>query len=415
MTKIQVELAVVGAGPAGISAAMEAAERGVKTLVLDEGAQPGGRMLSQVHENPKRKGEWINGPAIVGDLIQEARKAGVDFLLQAEVWGLWPRWVLTVGGPAAATAEIVEAKTVLVATGAAQNPLPFPGWTLPGVMMVGAAQVMLHQCRMLPGRRVLVVGSDPLALSIAQEVTMLGGEVVGVVLPPPGPAVGSAASPREAISNVTRLAELAPNPFLRLAGNMFKGGAALGAGLYPREGLRVQGIPMMFRRCIVQAMGEPAVNQAVIADLTADGRIIPRTEKVIDVDAICTSGGLYPLAELAEVSGECKFGYVEELGGWIPLYSPEMQTTAAGLFVAGSASGVESAHVAIAQGTLAGLGVVAHLGRISGPEAAKLLANAAKGVEVARKEALISFHPNIDKGRARVSQLWQDSSARAAS
>ena len=405
-----VELAVVGAGPAGVSAALQAAELGVETVVLDEQARLGGRMLSQVHQHPRKRGEWINGPALVGDLVTRARRAGVEFVPQAEVWGLWPGWTLAIGGPAAV--RTIEARAVLIATGAAQTGLPFPGWTRPGVISAGAAQVMLHQHRVLPGRRALVVGADPLALAVAQELALVGVGVAGVVLPPPGPTTAAMASPRQAIASVARLAGLASldGPaamrFLGTVAGAFRRLPGPGAWLYPRGGIEVQGVPLLFRRCIVEAVGETSVRQAVLADLTPQGKIIPDSEESIDVDVICVSGGLHPLVELADSSGECRLAYIKELGGRVPLHGPDMQTTAPGLFVAGSAGGVEGAAVAIAQGTLAGIGVAASLERISRAEAAGLLAEAAKGVETSRKEALLSFHPAVGKGRARLAELW---------
>lgn len=404
----QVELAVIGAGPAGVAAALQAARLGVKTIVLDEQARPGGRMLSQVHAHPKRKGEWINGPSVIAELVGRARQAGVELVSQAEVWGLWPGWTLAVAGPGGAVAPKIEAQAVLLATGAAQSGLPFPGWTLPGVISAGAAQVMLHQHRVPPGRRALVVGVDPLALAVAQELPLLQVEVAGVVLPPPGPAVGSLASPRQALAGVARLAGLASSPLLGTAAGVLRRVPGLGARLYPREGLRVQGIPLMLRRCIVEAVGDTTVEEAVLADLTPDGRIIPGSHRTALADVICVSGGLYPLVELAETGGDCRLAFVEELGGRVPVHGPDMQTTASGLFVAGSASGVEGSQVAIAQGTLAGIGIAAFLGRIPGPEAPGLLARAAKGVQAARRQAPLSFHPDVQKGRARVAKLWYE-------
>lgn len=422
MSAQQVDLAIVGAGPAGVSAALEAARRGLKPLVLDEQARPGGRMVAQVHEDPTKKGQWLNGQAIINDLIDQARAAGVEFRFQAEVWGLWPSWKLTVGGPGSkaanasqevtapgqGAADTIEAKSVLIATGAAQNGLPFSGWTLPGMISAGAVQTMMHQHRVLPGRRVLVVGTDPLALAAASELTLFGAKVVGVVLPPPGPATGSLAQPKEAIAGVARLANLAPNAALRAAGSIFKRAAGIGASLFPKEGFKVGDVPMMFRRCIVRAEGQTAVEAAVLSDLTASGHVVAGTEERIPVDAICISGGLYPLAELIEASGEGKFAHIEELGGRVPLHGLDMQTTAPGLFVAGSATGVEGAQVAMAQGRVAGIGATAYLGRITQKEADQLLAEAAAGVETARKEAWLAFHPDVEKGRERISKLRRE-------
>ena len=397
---------IVGAGPAGISAAITAAKYGIPAVILDEQPRPGGRLLGQVHKDPERPGEWLNGPAIAADLLGQARAAGVEILSRTEVWGIWPSWSVTLGGPGCGSVDAFEAKAVLVATGGAENGLPFPGWTRPGVITVGAAQTMMMQNRLLPGQRVLVVGTDPLALSVAMEMAEYGVNVVGVVLPPPGPTSGPLASPKDAIANVTRLSRLAPNPALRKLGSLFKQAATLGAHLFPKKGLTVQGVPFMLRCCIIDAAGANGVQSATLADLTPDGELVDGSKREIAVDAVCISGGLYPLTELAEACA-CKFAYVEELGGRVPVRRPDMQTTQPGLFVAGSATGIEGAQVAMAQGNMAAVGIARHLGRISEQESVLLLEQAAAGVEVARREALLAFNPDVARGRSKEAQLWK--------
>jgi sarcosine oxidase subunit alpha len=401
------ELAIVGAGPAGLSAALTAAKFGIQSVILDEQPRPGGRLPCQVHKNPEKPGEWLNGPAIAAEMLDRAQAAGVKILSRTEVWGIWPSWSVMLGGPGRGSIEAIEAKAVLVATGGSENGLPFPGWTRPGVITVGAAQTMMMQGRLLPGQPALVVGTDPLALSVAMEMAEYGVQIAGVVLPPPGPISGSMASPKEAIANVARLSEFAPNPALRTLGLLFTQAAALGAHLFPKKGLTVQHVPFMLRRCIVDSAGESSVRSATLADLTADGQLVEGSEQEIEVDTVCISGGLYPLAELAEACG-CKFAYIGELGGRVPLYSSDLQTTQPGLFVAGSAVGVEGAQVTMAQGKIAGTGIAQYLGRISEDEAAPLLKQGLTEVEMARREALVCFNPNVVHGRSKVAQLWKE-------
>ena len=403
-----VDVVVVGGGPAGLSAALAAANQGAKVVVLDEQPQPGGRLLSQVHENPRRKGEWFNGPRIAADLVENMVSAGVEFRGQTQVWGLWPRWLVSITGSGAEDGESIEASAVIVATGAAQACQPFPGWTLPGVISVGAAQTLLHRFRLRPGHHCLVVGADPLALAVAGELALLGSQVHSVVLPPPGPAAGELAEPREAIASVSRLADIAPSPFLRSAGHVVSRAAAagaMGAILFPKQGIKVQGVPMALRRCVIRATGDDTVKGAVLADLTADGRVIAGSETSVDVDCICVSGDLYPLIETLEVAGQGGFASVEALGGRVPLYGPDMRV-GGGLFVAGSASGVEGAQVAMAQGRLAGIGAAAFLGRVPPSELADMLEQAARDVETARREAFLTFRPGIPEGRSFISRHW---------
>jgi sarcosine oxidase subunit alpha len=239
------------------------------------------------------------------------------------------------------------------------------------------------------------------------EMAEYGVTIAGVVLPPPGPTSGRMANPKEAIASVTRLSKFAPNPALRTLGSLFTQAAGLGSHLFPKKGLTVQHVPFMLRRCIIGTAGANGVESATLADLASDGQIVDGSEQEIPVDTVCISGGLYPLAELVEACG-CKLAYVEELGGRTPLYSPEMQTTQPGLFVAGSATGIEGAQVAIAQGKMAGIGIAGYFGRISQNEMASLLEQGTAGVEAARREALLSFNPDVARGRTRQAQLWNE-------
>lgn len=99
MSTKKIDLAIIGAGPAGISAAITAAKYGIPAVILDEQPRPGGRLLCQVHKDPEKPGEWLNGRAIVADLLGQARAAGVEILSRTEVWGIWPSWSVALGGP----------------------------------------------------------------------------------------------------------------------------------------------------------------------------------------------------------------------------------------------------------------------------------------------------------------------------
>ena len=116
------------------------------------------------------------------------------------------------------------------------------------------------------------------------------------------------------------------------------------------------GMPIHIRKAIVKINGTEQVESVTMCDITPDGERIQGSEKTIDVDFVCIAGGLYPLAELASVIG-CPFQYVEELGGHVPVHNEQMETPLEGLFVAGNITGIESAKVARAQGTLAGLSI----------------------------------------------------------
>jgi sarcosine oxidase subunit alpha len=407
---VKADLTIVGGGPAGLAAAAAAAAQGVDVVVVDESPVPGGRLNIQLHELPGPDGRphWVRGAEEAQRLLAEAQRVGVRILSSTPVWGVFPGWTLALSG--AHGGEELESKAVVLATGASQRSLAMPGWTLPGVLAIGAVQAMVNQYRIRPGKRTLVIGIDVLSLSVARQLALVGTEVVGLVLPPPGLLSGSRAQPAAIMAELLRFAPLAPSPGLRAAGRLTQGFqlGALAARLYPRRGVRVWGVPVLARQAAIAIEGDGVAESVVLADLTASGEVIPGSERREAVDFVCLSGGLSPLAELALQVG-CESAYLEELGGHVPLHGPDMATSVPSIFVAGNITGVEGAPVAEAQGRLAGLAAAAALGAV----AEDLLDEARGRVEAARSASPLSFHPNVKIARQRLAALWANRSVPA--
>ena len=402
----QTDLAVVGAGPAGLTAATVAAEHGLRTLVLDEYPLPGGRLLGQLHEERPRGGrpQWWKGGEVARELAERALRAGVELCTGVQVWGLEPGWRVYLGGGPEST---VRAPALLLATGAGERALPVPGWTLPGVLTVGAAQVFANVHRVRPGNRVLICGVDPLALTVARELTLAGATVLGIVLPPPGPLAGGRAVPASVVADLCRLAGMAPSPLLRLAGRAFRHAPALGASLYPPGGVRAWGVPLRLKTALLRITGSEAVAGAVLAGLDARGRLRPGSERAVAVDCVALSGGLAPVVELAAAAG-CRL-VPSGLGGLVPLHSPAMETELPGLLVAGNITGVEGARVAMAQGRIAGLTAAHRLGALPAAAYAAALATAQAALARTRAEAAIAFYPDASRSRQALARRWQES------
>jgi sarcosine oxidase subunit alpha len=397
---MRTDLVVIGAGPAGLSAAITAASYGAKVVVVDENQQPGGKLLGQLHEEPGT-GWWI-GKNIAEELLKKALSYGVKVWQQNEVWGLYPGWRVKSNRH-----PDIEAACVLLATGAAERGLPIPGWTLPGVMAVGAAQVMANVHRVRPGNRILVVGVDALSMTIARELSLAGAEVVGIALPPPSVFIEHKAEPRFHMETLSRLADMAPSAFLRMAGKMVHRWEMghLGARLYPKRGVRLWGVPLWLRKAVLSLGGTDHVQSATLADVTPDGRVLADTASEISVDCVCLSGGLYPLTELAGAAG-CRFVHVPELGGHVPLHNSHLETTVDGLYVAGNITGIEGARVAIAQGELAGTSIASRL-QLANPQQLK---KAVQKVKEIRKSSGFHFHADIEAGRKKMIELWENPS-----
>ncbi|MGE0718945.1 MAG: NAD(P)/FAD-dependent oxidoreductase [Alphaproteobacteria bacterium] len=178
--KDRYQLAIVGAGPAGLAAATLAAEKGIDTVLFDEQPMPGGQIYRSVGKSPVRDrailGEdYWKGGALV-DAFQASRAAYVP---NATVWQLAPDREIgvSVGG----AARLVRADRVILATGAMERPMPIPGWTLPGVMTAGAGQILLKSMAMVPSGRIVIAGLGPLLYLIAWQYLRAGVKIDAIL------------------------------------------------------------------------------------------------------------------------------------------------------------------------------------------------------------------------------------------
>ncbi len=176
-----VSLAVIGGGPAGLSAAIAAAQAGVRVTLLDEAPSPGGQLRSRVAPVDRPDGGTVPADQLARELVEQATSAGAKIMSDARVWAIFPDRVLAIEH--GERSWLLHADRVVVATGSIDIPVPFPGWTLPGVLTARAVQELLHVHCVLPGRRFAVVGSGLVADAIAEEVLSAGGEVVTRVEP----------------------------------------------------------------------------------------------------------------------------------------------------------------------------------------------------------------------------------------
>jgi thioredoxin reductase len=163
---MQAELAIVGGGPAGLAAGIEAARRGVRVTLVDLGDQPGGTLSLQTHGY-----DGLAGMAVGALLWRAAEAAGVTLLPRTLAWGLFEDRTLGLAidhGTERERSAILQVERVLIATGAVDRPPVFPGATLPGVMTATAAMIAVHRWRVRPGHSALIVGEDAISGQIAQ-------------------------------------------------------------------------------------------------------------------------------------------------------------------------------------------------------------------------------------------------------
>ena len=413
----KVDIVVVGAGPAGLAAAAEVARQNGTVVVLDESPRPGGRLPSQIHREPRSaghgKGSWSNGAAKAEILANEAQSAGARILCGVSVWGIFPKWYVAVAPtdpsrPMPDCPSGFEARAVLVATGAGQNPLILPGWTLPGVVTAGAAQTMINVHRVLPGYKAVVIGIDPLCLAVAQLLGAVGAQVLGVFLPPANGLQPGPASTKSAIQALAELSAYAPGFLMTLAAKAGKYMSTLAAACFPQGGLKIEGFPLMLRQAVLSVSGSERVETVKAATLSSDGHIKAGSEIQLQPDVVITSSGLSPLVELAQLAG-CPLHYVSEMGGWVPVHNDRFETPQPGFFIAGSISGVEGAGVAEIQGRIAGLTAVDYL-KLADREVLERDIQKHQKNAIEARQAAIPFYPHIEEGRARMNRIWHERS-----
>lgn len=333
------DLAVVGAGPAGLAAAVTAADLGLRVTLLDAGERPGGQYyrhpapgLGATRPEALHHG-WSAFASREAALRDHASAGRITYLPYHHVWTVTPdlaeapAWTLhAVAGPDEAPAT-VRARTVLLATGAYERQLPFPGWTLPGVVGAGGAQAMLKSGLVLPGSRVVVAGSGPLLLAVAGSLAAAGARVPAVV--EAAAYTGYAAHAPALLRNPGKLAE----------------GATYGGALV-RHGVR-----LLTRHAVTEAHGTDRVQAVTVARLDRDWRPVPGTARRIPCDAVAVGHGLVPQLELATGLG-CATRPSPDATVALEL-DAEQRTSVPGVWSAGETGGIGGAQLARAEGEIA--------------------------------------------------------------
>ncbi len=294
------------------------------------------------------------------ELIDAAERSGATLLPSTSAIAIRGTTVVLV--TEGERARPLDARRVLIAPGAHDRPVVFPGWTLPGVITAGGAQSLVKTQRVLPGERIVFAGSGPLALAFPAQLRGYGAHVTLVL--EAGPAPGA-------------------RDVLRILGAARGNVSLLRDAVAYRAALLRARVPLRYRRIVVRAEGDGRVEQVVHAAVDADWRPIPGSDELVVVDTLCVGYGFFPSVELLRLAG-CDFAYDEDLGGPLVVLDEWLRTTAPGISAAGDGTGVAGSYVAIDEGRLAALGAALDLGALS-PHAAAERA-APLRVRVARKE-----------------------------
>lgn len=332
---------VIGAGPAGLAAAGAALDAGARAIIVDAADESGGQYWRHLPSTRAGADEarlhhgWSTYRTLHARVADDP---ACELVLNAQVWSVEPDTdspcgrvvhvsIGTVDGRGARMRTIAP-DAIVIATGAHDRTLPFPGWELPGVFTGGAAQALAKSERIAVGERVYVGGAGPFLLPVATSIAQAGACVVGV-------------------SEANRVPRLlrgwSPRPW-QLLGAGSKAREFVG---YARAFVRHR-IPYRVGTAVIAAHGDDRVEAVTIADLDADWRPVVGTERRVEVDAVCVTHDFTPRIEIALAAG-C----VLDAEHFV-VTDEHQQTSVAGVYAAGEITGIGGVDLAIAEGAVAG-------------------------------------------------------------
>lgn len=328
------DLAIIGAGPAGMAAATTAQRLGVDTVVLDEQPSPGGQIYRAITETPVRHGTIFGDDYWRGlELARAFTGSGAKYLPNATVFSVESRGdggYRDIGISSGGNARLLRARHVIVATGAQERPMPIPGWTLPGVLTAGAAQILLKSAGLAPAGRTVLAGSGPLLWLLAAQMLRAGGTLSAILDTTPRMSFG-----------LDMLSFLA-SPYLS------KGRALM------RE--TKQQIEPIERVSGLRAEGDSRLRRVSFTDRSG-------AVDHIDCDTLLLHQGVVPNTNLAMSVG-CVHRWHEAQLCFVPTLDAWGHSSVDGVSIAGDGAGIAGAESAAERGRLAALDAACRLGRI---------------------------------------------------
>jgi len=330
-----VEVAIIGAGPAGLAAAATAAGLGLSVLMLDENPNVGGQIYRAIAANPVKDHALLGADYWRGEaLAQEAAASAAQHAAGAIVWSVSPLdgGGYEIGVSMGGRSRIIAAREVMLATGALERPFPIPGWTLPGVMSCGGAQTLLKASGLVPDGRVVIAGCGPLLWLIVWQY-LNAGVAIDVVLD---------TTPRANwLSALPHMPAFLISPYLAKGLKLMDALRARVRFVSGVEALRAEGNDRL---------------EAVI--YTRRGRPYR-----IAADTLLLHQGVVPNINLSNAIG-CRHVWDDTQLTWKPETDAWGVTSVPGITVAGDGAGIAGAEAAAERGRIAALGAAQRLGKI---------------------------------------------------
>ncbi|MBA6115229.1 NAD(P)/FAD-dependent oxidoreductase [Pseudomonas sp. NC26] len=326
------EIVIIGAGPAGIRAAQTLVAHGVRPVLLDEASRGGGQIYRQQPAHFRRSAKTLYGfEAAKAQALHTALEqlhGKLDYRPETLVWNAEHPVLDTLHQ--GQVADRLAFDRVIIATGATDRVLPIPGWTLPGVYTLGAAQIALKFQGCAIGERVVLAGSGPLLYLVAYQYAKAGATVAAVLDTSPFSAQARAL----------------PNLLLQPA--------TFAKGLYYRAWLALKGIPVHQG---VTLLGIEGTQRASAVRWSQGGRA-----QQLACDAVAFAHALRSETQLADLLG-CQFAWNALNRAWLPVRDAQGRASSDGVYLAGDGAGILGADGAEMAGELAALTLLADLGK----------------------------------------------------
>ncbi|MBN1225356.1 MAG: FAD-dependent oxidoreductase [Deltaproteobacteria bacterium] len=338
--KVKYQIIIVGSGFAGLGAAKIVSDHGLDILIIDENIHLGGQLLRNIEEKPGNGG-WIERDRLESSgyhIIEQIYKRNTSFMKRTQVLGIFPERCICVEDSKGHISEL-KSDYILCATGARERFLPFKGWTLPGVISTGAAQILIKSAGVLPAREILIGGSGPLSLALASEVLDNKGRVISVL-------------DQNSLSENLRILYVLHRQIPKLMQGAHYLARLLGAH-----------VPFRSKVGIVEARGSRHLEEVITAKLYSNGTAIHGTEKIYSTRSLAVGYGFVPNIELPQIAG-CELTYSEDMGGWVVAVDRFMETSVKGIFAAGEVTGIAGAKKSYIEGQIAGLTILHNVGFI---------------------------------------------------